>query len=115
MTPPAGGRSGYPAAMALRDRLRSLLRTPRAPAPLRQAAPPAAPAPVRVPAPVADPGAALLIDLDEVGWAGLADVKAPYVVVSAREPWRAAAAAERLQALGQAADWVEPPAGAEVA
>jgi hypothetical protein len=49
------------------------------------------------------------VDLDEVGLIGIVDVKAPYVVVTAAEAWRAAAAAELLQAHGQNADWEENP------
>jgi hypothetical protein len=97
--------------MAIRERLRSLLRVhPRVerepPKPLR-AAPAPEPTRARVPAAVTQPGPALRVDLDEVGLIGIVDVKAPYVVVAATEAWRAAAAAELLQARGQSADWEE--------
>ncbi len=98
--------------MALRDRLRSAIRTLRAPAPRAPIvlAPAVTPSSVvaQVPRGLADTGTALLIDLDEVGLAAVSDVRAPHVVVVSREPWRAAAAAERLHALGQDADWLEP-------
>ncbi len=69
---------------------------------------PAADVPARMARAVADPGTALVLDLAEVGMIGLSDVRAPHVVVTAPEPWRAAAAAELLQARGQSADWWEP-------
>ncbi len=95
--------------MAIRERLRSLLRVhPRVePTPFKPArtAPTPEPPRARVPVGVTNPGPALRVDLDEVGLVGLVDVKAPYVVVTATEAWRAAAAAELLQARGQSADW----------
>lgn len=95
--------------MAIRDRLRSLLRVHARPAAV---APSPAPAPhvarhEHVPTGLVAPGSALLLDLDEVGTGGLRDVRAPHVVVTASETWRAAAAAEVLTARGQPADWWE--------
>lgn len=95
--------------MAIRERLRSLLRVHARPAAV--AAPSVVAAPVaaneHVATGLATPGTALLLDLDEVGPGGLRDVRAPHVVVTAADAWRAAAAAEILTARGQPADWWE--------
>lgn len=99
--------------MAIRERLRSLLRVHSRVEPV--SVKPVRPTPtlpvarMRAPAAVTDPGPALRVDLDEVGLIGIVDVKAPYVVVTATDAWRAAAAAELLQAHGQNADWEENP------
>ncbi len=97
--------------MAIRDRLRSLLRVHARPAPVapRLAEAPAPRPQQHVATGLTDPGTALVLDLDEVGGGGLQDVRAPHVVVSARDAWRAAAAAEVLTARGQPADWWERP------
>ncbi len=103
--------------MALRDRLRDLLRVVPRPGrverPARDRAPePAAPArpvaAILAPRGVENPGNAVIVDLDEVGLGALSGMAVPYVVVTATEPWRAAVGAERLAALGVRADWLEP-------
>lgn len=86
--------------MAIRERLKHLLRVHPSPAPrppIRAAAP--------APAPVVADGPELRLDLDAVGWSGVAGFHGARVVVTAAESWQAAAAAELLGARGVHARW----------
>lgn len=85
--------------MAIRDRLKSLLRVPPAP-PSPARVPPPAP---RAPSAAGPSTPGVRVDLDAAGWAALPSTGR--VVVRSASGWEAAAAAELLAARGVDAAW----------